>query len=161
MRIGRQGIKFDKNMPNDLEGIFNPTLRERLDKSIVEKIIGMKERFGMGSLKRMPEGMKIRSDPLADELHKPVTRKYERRKVRVNSIDEIWTADLIDMQVFSKFNRGVKYVLAVIDVFSEYGWVFPLRDRTGKSVADVLKTIFKTGRKPTKMQVDKGKEVSR
>ena len=61
------------------------------------------------------------------------------------------------MQAFSKFNRGVKYLLAVIDVFSKYGWLIPLKDKTGKSVASALKTIFEK-RKPEKMWVDKGKE---
>ena len=61
------------------------------------------------------------------------------------------------MQAFSKFNHGIKYLLAVIDVFSKYGWLIPLKDKTGKSVASALKTIFKE-RKPEKMWVDKGKE---
>ena len=61
------------------------------------------------------------------------------------------------MQVFAKFNRGIKYLLAVIDVFSKYRWLIPLKDKTGKSVASALKTIFKE-RKPEKMSVDKGKE---
>ena len=61
------------------------------------------------------------------------------------------------MQVFTKFNHGVKYLLAVIDIFSKYGWLIPLKDKTGKSVASALKTIFKE-RKPEKMWVDKGKE---
>ena len=61
------------------------------------------------------------------------------------------------MQVFSKFNRGRKYLLAVINVFSKFGWLTPLKDKTGKSVASALKTIFKE-RKPEKMWVDKGKE---
>ena len=61
------------------------------------------------------------------------------------------------MQVFSKFNHSVKYLLAVIDVFSKYCWLIPLKDKTGKSVASALKTIFKE-RKPEKMWVDKGKE---
>ena len=61
------------------------------------------------------------------------------------------------MQAFSKFNRGIKYLLAVIDVFSKYGWLIPLKDKTGKSVASALKTIF-TERKPEKMWVDKCKE---
>ena len=61
------------------------------------------------------------------------------------------------MQAFSKFHCGVKYLLAVIDIFSKYGWLIPLKDKTGKSVASALKTIFKE-RKPEKMWVDKGKE---
>ena len=94
---------------------------------------------------------------LAEELHKPIRRKCKRRRVLVNGIDKIWAADLADMQAFSKFNHGIKYLLAVIDVFSKYGYLVPLKDKTGKSVASALKTIFKE-RKPEKMWVDKGKE---
>ena len=61
------------------------------------------------------------------------------------------------MQAFAKFNRGFKYLLAAIDVFSKYGWLIPLKDKTGKSVASVIKTIFEE-RQPEKMWVDKGKE---
>ena len=61
------------------------------------------------------------------------------------------------MQAFAKFNRCVKYLLAVIDVFSKYGCLIPLKDKTGKCVASALKTIFKA-RKLEKMRVDKGKE---
>ena len=61
------------------------------------------------------------------------------------------------MHAFSKFNWGVKYLLAVIDVFSKYGWLIPLKDKTGKSVASALETIFKEI-KPEEKWVDKGKE---
>ena len=98
-----------------------------------------------------------KAQTLAEELHKPIRRKFKRRRVLVNGIDKIWAADLVDMQAFSKFNRGVRYLLAVIDVFSKYGWLIPLKDKTDKSVASALKTIFEE-RKPEKMWVDKGKE---
>ena len=94
---------------------------------------------------------------MAEELHKPVRKKFEKRRVLVNGIYKIWAADLVDMQAFSKFNHGIKYLLAVIDVFSKYGYLIPLKDKTGKSVASALKTIFKE-RQPEKMWVDKGKE---
>ena len=98
-----------------------------------------------------------KASSLAEELHKPIKRKFKKRRVLVNGIDKIWAADLVDMQTFSKLNRGVKYLLAVIDILSKYGWLVPLKDKTGKSVASALKTIFKE-RKPEKMWVDKGKE---
>ena len=94
---------------------------------------------------------------LAEELHRTIRRKFKKRRVLVNGIDKIWAADLVDMQAFTKFNRGVKYLLAVIDVFSKYGWLIPFKDKRGKSVASALKTIFEE-RKPEKMWVDKGKE---
>ena len=76
----------------------------------------------------------------------------------VNKIDEIWAADLVDMQTFSKWNRGYKYLMMVIDVFSKYGWIIPLKDKKGESVTNAFKTIFNKGRKPQYLWVDKGKE---
>ena len=102
-------------------------------------------------------GVRKKTSTLADELHKPVRKKFKRRRVLVGGIDEIWAADLADMKAFSKDNRDVTYILCVIDIFSKYGWLVPLKDKTGKSVASVLRTIFEE-RKPEKMWVDKGKE---
>ena len=102
-------------------------------------------------------GWELKKKSLAEELHKPIRRKFKKRRVLVNGINKIWAADLVDMQAFTRFNRGVKYLLAVIDIFSKYGWLIPLKDKTGKSVASALKTIFKE-RKQGKMWVDKGKE---
>jgi len=101
--------------------------------------------------------LKIWANQLANELHKPIIRKFPKRRVLVNGMDEIWAADLVDMKAFSKMNNNFKYILAVIDIFSKYGWMVPLKDKSCKSVADALKMIFKE-RKPIKMWVDKGKE---
>ena len=56
----------------------------------------------------------------------------------MNSIDEIWAADLIDMQAFSKDNNGIKYLLTVIEIFSKFVWIIPLQRKTG-----CCKCIFK------------------
>jgi len=99
------------------------------------------------------------SSQLADELHKPIIKNFPKRKVFVNGIDKIWAADLVVMQAFSKFNRGVRYLLTMMDVFSKYGWMLPLKDKTGKSVADAFKKIFKKSKqKPEKLWTDKGRE---
>lgn len=84
-------------------------------------------------------------------------KHFRKRKVVVNGIDEIWAADLVDMQAFAKFNNGIKYLLTVIDVFSKYGWIVPLKSKTGVEVARAFNKIFKE-RKPEKLWVDKGKE---
>jgi len=97
------------------------------------------------------------TDQLAEELHKPATRKFLRRKVYVNGIDKIWAADLVDMQAFSKYNQGVKYLLTVVDIFSKYGRMIPLKNKIGTEVASALQKVFKE-RKPEKLWVDKGKE---
>ena len=113
-------------MLNELNEIVNPTLRERIDKSIVEKLINAKVNFGLGA---SIKAKKILNE-LAEELYKPVTRKFQRR-VNVNAIDEIWAADLIDMQEFSKDNNGIKYLLTVIDIFSKFVLIVPLKRKTG------------------------------
>ena len=61
------------------------------------------------------------------------------------------------MQAFAKFNGGVKYLLTVIDIFSKYGWIIPLKSKTGVEVAEAFQIIFKE-RRPEKLWVDKGKE---
>jgi len=91
-------------------------------------------------------------------LHKPVVHHFRKRTVYVSGIDEIWAADLVDMQSFAKDNDGVKYLLTVIDVFSKYGWIVPLNDKSGKSTAAGFMKIFTSGRKPGKVWVDKGRE---
>ena len=142
-----------KNRLEELDGIYNPALRERIDRGIVRPIIGTKKRFGMG----LKKGERVSwSSPLATELHKPVIKNFPKQKVYVNGIDKIWAADLVDMQAFSRLNRGVKYLLTVIDVFSKYGWMLPLKDKTGVSVVKAMKESFKQ-RKPEKLWTDKGK----
>ena len=75
----------------------------------------------------------------------------------VGGVDDTWSADLVDMQSFSKHNDGVKYLLNVIDVFSKYAWSVPLIDKTGKNVIRAFDTIVGK-RKPSKMWVDRGGE---
>ena len=95
---------------------------------------------------------------LAEELHKPITRKFTKRRVFVKGVDEIWAADLVDMQRFSDWNKGIKYLLMVIDVFSKFGWIEPLKNKKGETVANAFEKIFKSNRQPRLLWVDKGKE---
>ena len=62
------------------------------------------------------------------------------------------------MQQFNKWNKGYRYLLMVLDVFSKYGWIVPLKDKKGETVTEAFKTILKEGRKPQYLWVDKGKE---
>ena len=61
----------------------------------------------------------------------------------MNRIDEIWAADLIDMQAFSKDNKGIKYLLTVIDIFSKFVWIVPLKRNSGQEVANPFSSILK------------------
>ena len=97
-------------------------------------------------------------EQLADELHKPVKTKFRRRRVIANGVDDIWSADLVDMQ-WSQENKGFKHLLNVIDVFSKYAWSIPIKDKMGKSITDAFKKIVKTSRRrPKKLWVDQGTE---
>jgi hypothetical protein len=70
-----------------------------------------------------------------------VRRKFPRRKVEVYGVDDIWGADLVDMQEWSRDNKGYKYMLNVIDVLSKYAWSVPLKDKKGDTVTEAFKYI--------------------
>ena len=57
---------------------------------------------------------------LVEELHKPIIREFDKRKVYSSFRDNIWGASLDDMQLLSKFNKGFRFVLFVIHIFSKY-----------------------------------------
>ena len=96
---------------------------------------------------------------LAEEVHKPVIRKIKKRKLYSAFKDNIWVADLADMQLMSKFNKGFRFSLCVIDVFSKYAWVVPLKDKKGVSIIDAFQSILKkSNRKRNKIWVDKESE---
>ena len=71
----------------------------------------------------------ISNKRLAEELHKPVIRKFNKRKVHSPFRDNIWGADLADMQLISKFNREFRFLLCVVDIYSKYAWAIPLKDK--------------------------------
>ena len=76
---------------------------------------------------------------LADELHKPIIKKVEKRKVYSSFRDNIWGVDLADMQSLSKNNKGVKYLLCAIDLFSKCAWVIPMKDKKSTSIVNTFK----------------------
>lgn len=81
-----------------------------------------------------------------------------RAHINVGGIDEQWSADLMDMVKFAKYNQGYNYVLVVIDVFSKYLWLRSLKDKKGRSVALALEDIFSKGRQPLRIRTDRGQE---
>ena len=62
---------------------------------------------------------------LANELHKPIIRKLKKRKV----YSSFWGVGLADMQLLGKYNKGYRFLLCVIDIYSNYAWVVPLKDK--------------------------------
>ena len=101
----------------------------------------------------------ISNKKLAEELHKPIIRTFNKRKVQSPFIDNIWLADLADMQLISKFNERFRFLLCVIDIYTKYAWVIPLKDKKGITITDAFqKMLKKSNRKPNKIWVDKGSE---
>ena len=61
------------------------------------------------------------------------------KKVYSSFRDNIWGVDLADMQSLGKYNKGIKYILYVIDLFSKYAWVIPIKDKQGTSIVNAFK----------------------
>ena len=94
---------------------------------------------------------------LAEKLHKPIIRKLKKTAVYSGFKDNI--SDLADMQLISNFNKESRFLLCVVDIFSKYAWVVPLKDKKGSSIVNAFQKILKeSDRKPNKIWVDKGSE---
>ena len=95
----------------------------------------------------------------AEELHKPIIRKLKKRKLHSPFIDNIWGADLADMQLISKFNKGIRFLLCFIDIFSKYAWVIPLKDKKGIAITNAFQKILdESNHKSNKIWLGKGGE---
>ena len=80
---------------------------------------------------------------LANEIHKPIIRKCKKRKIYSSFRHNIWGIDLADMQTLSRYNKGIKYLLCAIHLFSKYAWIIPLKDKKGTSIVNVSKKNIK------------------
>lgn len=95
---------------------------------------------------------------IAEELHKPARRNYERRVVNVYGKNDLWQADLVDMVQYSRRNKGFKYILCVIDCYTKFAWATALKSKTAIDVTNAFSEILSTGRSPKFLQVDNGAE---
>ena len=96
---------------------------------------------------------------LAEELHKPVIKKFNKRKAYSQFRENIWGVDLADTQSLSKKNKGIKNLLCAIDLFSKYTFIVPLKDKKRISIVNAFNKIIKqSNRKPNKIWVDQGSE---
>ena len=80
----------------------------------------------------------IRQD--AYTLHRPIRHRFRRSKIFTKGIDDLWQANLVDMQSLSLHNDGVKYLLTCIDTFSKYTWVCPLENKSGLCVKEAFES---------------------
>ena len=66
---------------------------------------------------------------LTAELQKLIIRNFKKRNVHSTFIDNIWGADVPDMHLIIKINKGFRFLLCVIDIYSKPAWVIPLKDK--------------------------------
>ena len=129
---------------------------ERELASIVYNIFG--NRPNGSGLKENQENF-LRNSQITEKLHTPIIRKFKKRKVFSSLKDNIWGVDFANMQLISKYNKGIRYLLCVIDLFSKYVWVVPLKDRKGVSIVNAFQKILDSSkRKPNKIWVYQGSE---
>ena len=94
---------------------------------------------------------------MANEI--PITKKFQRRKVYSSYRDSIWNADLADMHLISKYNKGVRFLLCLIDDYRKYTRVVSLKDRKGITITNTCqKNLDESADKPNKIWVDHGSE---
>ena len=130
----------DRDMIEELDSIPDPSFRERIERMLVKKALQAKMKLGQG---------------YADERHKPFRKPRHLLKVKVFNKDDIWSADLVEVPP----ERGYRYLLTVIDLYTRYAWVVPLKRKTGSSVREAFEKIFKeSGRRPKRLWTDAGKE---
>ena len=101
----------------------------------------------------------VNNQQLADELHKQIIKKFNRRKVYSSFKDNIWGVDLADMSLISKYNEGIKCLLCVNELLSRYVWVVGLKDKKRASIVNAFQSILKQSeRKPNKIWIYHGRE---
>ena len=133
--------------------------------SMVYKFFDKKSTEEPSSLERTGSGFKKlkntapSSSILTDERNKPIIRKFDKRKVYSQFKDNIWGVDLADMQSLSRKNKGIKYLLCAIDLYSKYAFVIPLKNKKRINIVNAFNEIIKqSNRKPNKIWVDQGGE---
>ena len=74
----------------------------------------------------------------------------KKRKVYYSFKENIWGVDLADMQLISKYNKEIRYLLCAIDLFSKYAFVVPLKDKKGKTIANTFQSILDNSKRKPK-----------
>ena len=109
----------DKNLKNRAFDIAKDPKYDGYQRGLASMVYKFFDSNVSGSgAKLIPE-----NEQLANELHQRIIRKFEKRKVYSTFKDNIWGVDLADMQLLSKYNRGIRFLLCVIDIFIKYAWV--------------------------------------
>ena len=98
-------------------------------------------------------------DQLTYSLHKQVRNNFKRNKILVQQKSEQFEADLVNMQEISRYNKGNEYLITIIDCFSRFLYVYPIKKKTARNVIDSFNDLFKKV-KPVKLRTDRGLEFN-
>ena len=102
-----------------------PGLASMVYKFFDKKTTSLTDKSAVGSgIKSIPQ-----NEQLAEERHKPVIKRFKKQKAHAPFIDYIWGAGVAHVLLFKKYNKGIRYLLCVIDIFSKYNWVAALKDK--------------------------------
>ena len=135
-------------------GGYQKGLASLVDEFFDKKSVSLTDKFAKGG--GVNNEIK-QNEQLAQELHKPIIKRFQKRRVYSSFKDNIWGADLAYIHWISKFNKGIKLLLCVIDFFSKYAWVVSLKGTKGITIVNVFEKILDNSkRKPNKTWVDNG-----
>ena len=107
---------------------------------------------GIATLANKSAIKSMSNQQLTNEIHKPIFKKFLKRSVCFSFKGNIWGVDLADMQLITKYNKGIRYLLCAIYLFSKYAWVVPLKDKKGITIVSAFQsTLDSSKRKPSKI----------
>ena len=115
--------------PKDVKNRKLDADKEWLDCFKVRTPYDMLAYTAIKSKKTLGLGNNFTMEDLSNELNKPTINKFPRKKIIVNHINEIHSADLVDMTQYSKINKGYKHIFTNIDIFSKYAYAYPIKSK--------------------------------
>ena len=120
--------------------------------------LGGVQRFAKAQGLPLKKAQRLLERDVGYTLHKPRRRRFPTLPVIVGGLDDQWVADLVEVQRLAKHNRGIRYLLTVVDALSKYASVEPLKTKTGVALEKAFEKIVRQGRHPNRLQTDRGKE---
>ena len=132
-----------------------------MDKKLEEIYYDPTKVGSFGGVSALSKDFKNAKDWLTSQetytLHKPVRRKYKRRRMICPGVDHLWQIDLVDVSSLSEYNDGNRFLLTCIDCLSRFAWVVPIKNKSSSSILEAFASLIGV-RKPTYLQSDKGSE---
>ena len=98
--------------------------------------------------------MSSEMETVVKEIHRSARCNYPCRKYDIGGLDEIFQADLVEMQPYARENKGYRYMITAIDVFPKYTWAVPVKNKTDIEITAGIKSILEQGRVPQNLQPD-------